>query len=91
LDNGTLRAPDLQSGELQEVCDASSLLVVRQGSNAASLVVTQHRYFIGGGSYDGAWLVDAKWKEIGPLGEPSDAGFDIRLRDVVNEDRTLLE
>jgi hypothetical protein len=83
-------AIDLKSGRLREVCGANSLLVVRKGNNAGNLVVTQHRYFVGGGSYDWAWLVDPDGKEIGTLGDPNADGFDIRLRDVVGEERKSL-
>lgn len=83
-------AIDLKSDQLREICGANSLLVVRKGTYAGDLVVTQHRYFIGGGSYDWAWLVDSEGKDIGPLGDPRDDNFDVRLRDIVGEDSRLV-
>jgi len=32
------------------------------------LAVKQHRYFVGGGSYNWYWLIDSDRKEIGPIG-----------------------
>jgi hypothetical protein len=32
------------------------------------LIVNQHRYFLGGGSYDWYWVFSPNGKEEGPLG-----------------------
>ena len=32
----------------------------------------QHRYFIGGGSYDWYWLLKPDGKEVGPVGEDTE-------------------
>ena len=49
------------------VCSASSLEVVQSGEYHGHLVVSQHKYFIGGGSYDWYWLMTPEGKEVGPL------------------------
>jgi WD40-like Beta Propeller Repeat len=48
---------------------ANSLAVVKYGEYKGDLILNQHRYFIGGGSYDWYWLFTPEGKEIGPLGE----------------------
>ena len=45
------------------------LKVVPKGEYKDCLIVQQHRYFIGGGSYDWYWLLKPDGKEVGPLGE----------------------
>ena len=83
---GTAYALDLKLGHLREVCPANSLLVVRKGRYAGNLVVEQHRYFEGGGSYNWVWLVTPQGKEIGPLGDRHDAAFELRLRHILDAD-----
>jgi hypothetical protein len=48
---------------------ANSLTVVKDGEYKGDLILNQHRYFVGGGSYDWYWLFTPGGKEIGPLGE----------------------
>jgi dipeptidyl aminopeptidase/acylaminoacyl peptidase len=43
--------------------------LVPSGEYKDCLLVQQHRYFIGGGSYDWFWLLRTDGKEIGPVGE----------------------
>jgi len=42
---------------------------VSKGQYKGYLIVNQHRYFIGGGSYDWYWLFSPAGKEAGPFGE----------------------
>ena len=44
------------------------LEVVGAGEYRDCLLVRQHRYFIGGGSYDWFWLLRPDGKEVGPVG-----------------------
>jgi hypothetical protein len=48
---------------------ANELEVITSGEYQGYLALQQHRYFIGGGSYDWYWLFTPDGKEIGPLGE----------------------
>ena len=58
---------DTVSGETTFVCLGNSLDVVQRGDYAGHLIVTQHRYFVGGGSYDWPWMFTPDGKEIGPV------------------------
>jgi WD40-like Beta Propeller Repeat len=51
------------------VCPGGSLEVLRSGQYRDCLLVRQHRYFLGGGSYDWFWLLRPDGNEIGPVGE----------------------
>jgi hypothetical protein len=79
-------AVDVKSGELRSVCPANSLIVVRKGEYAGDLIVEQHRYFMGGGSYDWVFVVAPDGKELGTLGDRHAPGFDERLKDVLGGD-----
>lgn len=59
---------DFRTGEVSFVCPGNSLHVVASGEFAGYLVVQQHRYFWGGGSYDWYWLVTQEGKSIEPVG-----------------------
>jgi hypothetical protein len=45
------------------------LKVVPSGEYKDCLLVQQHRYFVGSGSYDWYWLLRPDGKEVGPVGE----------------------
>jgi len=54
------------------VAAANAVIVLNfcKGEHRDQLILNQHRYFIGGGSYDWYWLFDASGrKEIGPVGD----------------------
>ncbi len=63
---------DLATGALREACGANSLRVVDRGPHAGCLVVEQHRYRKGGGSYDWLYLVDARGRTLRTMGDPAD-------------------
>jgi hypothetical protein len=60
---------DLETRKEQFVTDGNALQVVPSGEYKDHLLVTKHKYFIGGGSYDWVWLVTPDGKEVGPVGE----------------------
>jgi len=70
--SGAVHAVDVASGEERFVLPGLSVEVVPRGHYAGHLLVTQHRYFIIGGSYDWVWLFTPDGREVGPIGE-SDA------------------
>ncbi len=51
------------------IAAANDLQVVRGGEYRDALILSQHRYFLGGGSYDWYWLFDAEGREVGPIGD----------------------
>lgn len=66
----------VESGRTQFVCPGNTLEVIPHGEYAGHLLVTQHRYFLAGGSYDWIWLVQPDGREVGPIVDPEalDAG-----------------
>ncbi|HEX9939308.1 MAG TPA: hypothetical protein VGB15_19350 [Longimicrobium sp.] len=60
---------DVASGQERFVAPGNSLDVLYRGKYAGHLLVSQHRYFLGGGSYDWFWLIAPDGKEVGPVGE----------------------
>ena len=71
---------DLRSGERRVICSGNSLDVVQRGDYAGHLVVTQHRYFVGGGSYDWPWLFTPDGTEIGPVAMDADGEISAAFR-----------
>jgi hypothetical protein len=67
--SGAVHVVDTTNGKEHFVCSGSDLEVVRSGKYRDCLLVAQHRYFIGGGSYDWYFLLHSDGKEIGPVGE----------------------
>jgi hypothetical protein len=69
--SGAVHAVDTTNRKRRFVMAGSGLEVVPSGEYKDCLLVEQHRYFIGGGSYDWIWLFRPDGKEIGPVGESS--------------------
>jgi dipeptidyl aminopeptidase/acylaminoacyl peptidase len=70
--SSAVHAVELATGRERYVCPGNSLEVVPRGEYAGHLVVQQHRYFVGGGSYDWYWLVTPKGEDVGPIGESTE-------------------
>lgn len=70
---------DLRTGVLREACGANSLRVVKRGRRAGCLIVEQHRYRKGGGSYDWLYLVDSAGRTLATLGDPEDPRVKARV------------
>lgn len=65
--SGAIHVLDLATQREHFVCAGDGLQIVRAaGDYRDCLVVQQHRYFIGGGSYDWFWLFRPDGREIGP-------------------------
>lgn len=59
---------DLDSGQRTFICPGNSVEVVqRAGDYCGNLIVSQHRYFIGGGSYDWHWMFTPEGERVGPV------------------------
>lgn len=69
--SGAVHAVDTTNRKLRFIMAGSGLEVVPSGEYKDCLLVEQHRYFIGGGSFDWIWLFRPDGKEIGPVGESS--------------------
>lgn len=66
---GAVHVVDTTNRKERYLFPGNDLKIVGPGEYKDCLLVQQHRYFIGGGSYDWFWLVRPDGKEIGPVGE----------------------
>jgi hypothetical protein len=67
--SGAVHAVSVATGREWYVCPGSSVEVVPRGEYRGDLLVEQHRYWLGGGSYDWMWLVTPRGKPIDAIGE----------------------
>lgn len=71
--SGSVHKVDVASGKTAFITDGNTLEVIPRGEHQGKLIVQKHKYFLGGGTYDWLWLVDAEGKEVGPIGEDAEA------------------
>ena len=69
---GAVYVVDTTNRKVRYLFPGSDVKVVTAGEHKDCLLVLQHRYFVGGGSYDWYWLVRPDGKEIGPVGEETE-------------------
>lgn len=67
--SGAVHVVDTTNGKERFVVPGGSLRVVPSGEYRDHLLVQQHRYFLGGGSYDWFFLFTPGGKEVGVVGE----------------------
>ena len=67
--SGAVHVVDTTNAKEHFVCPGNGLEVLHSGEYRDYLLVEQHRYFLGGGSYDWWWLFSRDGKEVGPVGE----------------------
>jgi len=67
--SGAVHVVDTTNRKEHFVCAGSDLKVVPSGEYKDCILIQQHRYFIGGGSYDWYWLFRPDGTEVGPVGE----------------------
>ena len=67
--SGAVHVIDTTNRKERYLFPGNDLRVVTAGEYKDCLLVQQHRYFIGGGSYDWFWLLRTDGKEVGPVGE----------------------
>lgn len=70
----------VDSGEEHFVCPGNSLEVIQRGKYAGYLMVRQHRYVMGGGSYDWLWLLTSEGKDVAPISMDDDAATEMFLK-----------
>lgn len=63
--SGAIHLVDVVLGSSRFVTPGNSLRILRTGSYAGCLVASQHRYFLGGGSYDYYYLFAENGDQIG--------------------------
>jgi len=69
--SGAVHVVDTTNRKERFVVAGNGLKVIHSGEYKDCLLLGQHRYFLGGGSYDWLWLFRPDGKEIGPVGEDS--------------------
>jgi len=67
--SGAVHVVDTTNRNERYLFPGNDLKAVPSGEYRDCLLVQQHRYFIGGGSYDWFWLLRPDGKEVGPVGE----------------------
>ncbi|MEN3368217.1 MAG: hypothetical protein V7609_360 [Verrucomicrobiota bacterium] len=67
--SGAVHVVDTTNRKERYVFPGNDLKIVPWGEYKDCLLVQQHRYFVGGGSYDWFWLMRPEGKEVGPVGE----------------------
>src|SRR3954470_21676956 len=67
--SGAVHVVDTTNRKERFLFPGSDLKVVPSGEYKDCLLTQQHRYFVGGGSYDWFWLLRPDGKEVGPVGE----------------------
>ena len=70
--SGSVHAYDFEKKTQRYVMPGNDPQVVPAGEYKGHLLVAQHRYFLGGGSFDWYWLFTQDGKEVGPVGETTD-------------------
>jgi hypothetical protein len=67
--SGAVHVVDSTNRKERYLFAGNELKIVPSGEYKDCLVVQQHRYFVGGGSYDWFWLLRPDGKEVGPVGD----------------------
>jgi hypothetical protein len=70
--SGAVHVVDTTNRKERYLFPGNGLKAVASGEYKDCLLVQQHRYFIGGGSYDWYWLLRPDGKEVGPVGEETE-------------------
>jgi hypothetical protein len=69
---GAVYVVDTTNRKVRYLFPGNDVKVVPSGEFKDCLLVLQHRYFMGGGSYDWYWLVRPDGNEVGPVGETTE-------------------
>ena len=70
--SGAVHVVDTTNRKERYLFPGSDVKAVPSGEFKDCLLVLQHRYFVGGGSYDWYWLMRPDGKEVGPVGETTE-------------------
>lgn len=70
--SGAVHVVDTTNGKERFLLAGSNIEVLHTGEYRDHLLVAQHRYFLGGGSFDWWWLFKPDGTEVGPVGEETE-------------------
>ena len=79
--SGAVHVVDTTNGKERFVLAGNDLEVIQSGEYRDHLLVSQHRYFLGGGSYDWYWLFRPDGKEVGVVGEETENFRSLYMKD----------
>ncbi len=83
--SGAVHVIDTTKRKEHFVVSGDNLTVVPDGEFRGQLLVQQHRYFLGGGSYDWFYLFTPAGKETGVVGETTDNFLDLYVKTKVRK------
>jgi hypothetical protein len=66
--SGAVHVVDTKTRKEHFVCPGNDLEIIHTGKYRDCLLIQQHRYFLGAGSFDWYWLLRSNGQEIGPVG-----------------------
>jgi dipeptidyl aminopeptidase/acylaminoacyl peptidase len=66
--SGAVHAIDLKNGSERFVTDGNSLVVMPAGKYKGYLIVSKHKYWMAGGSYDWYWLISPAGAVVDAIG-----------------------
>jgi hypothetical protein len=81
--SGAIHVYDFRAGKEHFVVDGDDVMVLAKCAEPDfrdKLIVTQHKYFVFGGSYDWPWLISPEGKNLGLIG-----GDNVDLKAVIND------
>jgi len=67
--SGAVHVLDLRTGTTRFLSSGNTLKIVPSGKYAGHLILSKHKYFAGGGTYDFYWLVSPTGDELMPIGD----------------------
>ena len=89
MTSGAVHVVEVATRRTRFVAAGNSLEVVPSGHYAGCLLVSQHRYWMAGGSYDWTWLLSARGSERGPVvGDDDEAEQRLAEWRTINATRT---
>jgi Tol biopolymer transport system component len=65
---GSVRSASITDGKMKTVTLCKAFIVIPTGEYKGDLIVLEHNYWMGGGSYDWWYLITPEGKEIGIVG-----------------------
>ena len=70
--SSALHAVNIDGSNEHFITDANTLKIIDKGDYKGDLIISQHRYYVGAGSYDWYYVFTPEGKEVGPLGDDLD-------------------
>jgi Tol biopolymer transport system component len=67
--SGAVHVLDVRTGKTRFLSAGNTFKMVPSGKYAGNLILSIHKYFAGGGTYDFYWLVSPTGEELMPIGE----------------------